>query len=62
MFQLSDKVITQLRIDDTIYRKAKFIAETELRSINNQIEYFTLLGVREYEKEHGSILLDPERE
>lgn len=57
---MHDKTTTQLRINDTIYRKAKYIAEKELRTANSQIEYFVLKGVEQYEKEHGVIVLGSE--
>lgn len=51
------KVALQLRIDEEVHTKLKEISEQELRSLNAQIEYFILMGISKYEKEHpqGSI-------
>lgn len=53
----NNKVATQMRYDETLYEKTKFIAENELRTINAQIEYFMKKGIEAYEKEHGIISL-----
>lgn len=55
------KVSTQMRYDETLYKKTKIIAENEMRTTNAQLEYFMKLGVEAYEKEHGVISL-PEDE
>ena len=52
---MSDKTTTQIRVDNIIYGKVKRIAESELRSTNNQIEYFLKKGIEKYEAEHGTI-------
>jgi hypothetical protein len=52
---MMDKSTTQIRIDGTTYEKTKVIAKRELRSVNNQIEYFMMKGVDSYEKENGVI-------
>ena len=57
---IDDKVAFTFRVDPTAYEKSKVIAKNELRSINSQIEYFVLLGVKQYEKEHGVIALSDE--
>ena len=54
------KVATQMRYDETLYEKAKIIAENEFRSLNAQIEYFIKKGIEAYEKEHGPIQLEAE--
>lgn len=51
------KVSTQMRYDETLYKKTKIIAENEMRTTNAQLEYFMKLGVEAYEKEHGVISL-----
>ncbi len=51
------KVATQMRYDEELYEKTKYIAENEMRTINAQIEYFIKKGVEAYEKEHGIIFL-----
>lgn len=58
---IKGKVSTQMRYDETLYKKTKIIAENEMRTTNAQLEYFMKLGVEAYEKEHGTILL-PEDE
>lgn len=51
------RIATQIRINETAYRKTKYIAKKESRPTNSQIEYFVKLGVEAYEKEHGVIEL-----
>lgn len=51
------RIATQIRINETAYKKTKYIANQESRNTNAQIEYFVKLGVEAYEKEHGTILL-----
>lgn len=53
----NNKIATQMRYDETLYKKTKIIAENEMRTTNAQLEYFMKLGVESYEKEHGVILL-----
>ncbi len=55
------RIATQIRINETAYKKTKYIASKESRNTNAQIEYFVKLGVESYEKEHGTISL-PENE
>ena len=50
-------IATQIRINETAYKKTKYIANQESRNTNAQIEYFVKLGVEAYEKEHGTISL-----
>ncbi|MCL2513562.1 MAG: hypothetical protein FWF08_06640 [Oscillospiraceae bacterium] len=52
------KISTNFRIDETVYKKTKAIARDERRSINSQLEYFVLKGVREYEKEYGTVNIE----
>lgn len=49
------KIALQTRLDETIHQKLKFIADKELRSLNAQLEYFILQGIKEYETNHGQI-------
>ena len=51
------KSVSQVRIDETAYRKMKAIAERENRSTNSQLEYFVKKCVAEYEAQHGPIIL-----
>ena len=57
---IPNRVATQVRINEVIYRKTKIIAQAESRNTNAQIEYFIKLGVEVYEREHGPILLPDE--
>ena len=49
------RISTQVRINDIVYKKTKYIAAQESRATNAQIEYFMKKGVEAYEKEHGII-------
>ncbi len=49
------KIQYTVRLDETILEKAKIIAEMEVRSLNNLIEFFVTKGVSAYEEEHGEI-------
>ena len=51
------RISTQIRINEAVYKKTKYIASQESRATNSQIEYFVKLGVEAYEKEHGTISL-----
>lgn len=51
------KVATQIRLDEVMHKKIKYISEKKLRSLNSQMEYFILKGIEEYEREHGVIQL-----
>ncbi len=54
------RTATQIRINETVYKKTKTIAKLENRNTNSQIEYFIKKGVEAYEKEHGEIILSDE--
>ena len=54
---MESRFSTQLRIDETLASKLKYIAEQELRTMNAQIEYFIKQGVARYEEENGYIIL-----
>lgn len=49
------KIATQIRLDEAIHKKAKYISEKELRSLNSQMEYFILKGIEEFEEKYGVI-------
>ncbi len=49
-----------IRVEDNLLEKAKIISEKEIRSLNNQIEYFIAKGIADYEKEHGAIVFPVE--
>lgn len=55
MRKIDDRISTQLRINETLYKKVKEIAYRENRYTNSQMEYFIRLGVDRYEAEHGPI-------
>lgn len=54
------RIATQIRINETIYRKAKLIAVAENRNANAQLEYFIKKGVEAYEAEYGPISIPKE--
>lgn len=54
------KLATQIRLDEAMHKKVKFIAEKELRSLNSQMEYFILKGIEDYEKQFGVIQFSDE--
>ena len=47
-----------LRVDRLLFKKFRYIAESEGRSANKEIEQFLKKRVAEYEKENGKILVD----
>ena len=52
------KTSTNFRIDEIAYKKTKIIAKNEKRSINSQLEYFVIKGVKEYENLNGEIIVE----
>jgi hypothetical protein len=44
-----------LRVDETLFKKLKFIAEKEKRSANAQIEFAIEKLIFDYESQHGEI-------
>ena len=60
--KLPERVFSQMRIEKTLHSKLRIIASRESRSINAQIEYFAQQGVDRYEKEFGTIVIEPEAE
>lgn len=44
-----------LRVNRTLFKKFRYIAEYEGRSANKEIEQYIKHCVREFEKEHGEI-------
>ena len=55
------RISTQVRLNETAWKKLKIIAKRENRNANSQLEYFLLRSVEAYEAEHGPILLPDER-
>ena len=47
-----------LRIDETNYDKAAYIAKKDLRNMNNFIEVCIVKAIEEYESKNGEIQLD----
>lgn len=43
------KVVTTLRLDEATYEKIVAIAEAEVRSVNNQIEYAIMKFIEAHE-------------
>lgn len=56
----TDKVQTGIRFETTTLRKITYIAKRNKRSLNAQLEYLAHNCVKEYESEHGPIVLDPD--
>ena len=44
-----------IRIEEATLEKARIIAEKEVRSLNNLIEFFVTKGILSYEEENGEI-------
>lgn len=56
---MDDKLVRYtLRVDRVLFQKFRYVAEHEGRSANKEIEQFLKRHVREYEAEHGKIVLD----
>ena len=51
-----------LRVDRLLFKKFRYIAESEGRSANKEIEQYLKRCVAEFEKEHGEISLSEESE
>lgn len=51
----TNKVQTGLRLNETIYEKAKIISAREQRSLNNFIEFVIQRYIEEYEDQNGEI-------
>ena len=49
------KVATQIRLDEEVYGKLKYISKIKCRTLNAQMEYYIRLGIAEYERTHGKI-------
>ena len=53
---MDDKLLRYtLRVDRLLFQKFRYIAESEGRSANKEIEQYLKKLVAEYEKEHGGI-------
>ena len=54
------KILAQLRIDPTIHKKLKAIAEREGRSVNGQIDTIVRKYIEQYEAENGIMTVSDE--
>lgn len=56
---MEDKLLRYtLRVDRILFKKFRYIAESEGRSANKEIEQYLKKRVREYESEFGKIETD----
>lgn len=55
---MSKKIAYTMRIDEEIYKKAQLVAESELRSVNNLIEFLLLKRIQEFEVTQQKNVLD----
>ena len=49
-----------LRVNRNLFQKFRYIAASEGRSANKEIEQYLKKRVTEYEREHGKISVEPE--
>lgn len=56
----TNKIQTGLRLNETLYEKAKVLSAKEQRSLNNLIEYVIQQYIDNYENQHGSIQIPSE--
>ncbi len=60
---MDDKLLRYtLRIDRTLFRKFRYIAEYEGRSANKEIEQYIKRHVSKFEEKHGEIVIDNDDE
>ena len=56
---MDDKLLRYtLRVDRVLFKKFRYVAESEGRSANKEIEQFIKKHIREYEEQHGEIIVD----
>lgn len=55
-----NEVSIQFRMNENTHKKLKLIAALQLRSLNSQIEFFALEGIKKYEKDNGEIKISDE--
>jgi len=55
------KIATQIRLDEDIHLKIKYIADMERRSLNAQMLYALEQCIRVFERENGEILLPKQK-
>lgn len=56
----SNKTVSQVRFDATLFEKIRVVSAEEGRSINAQIEFFAKKGVEAWEAVNGEIKLPDE--
>ena len=54
----TNKIQTGLRLNETLYEKAKILSAKENRSLNNLIEYVLQKYIDEYEEVSGVIFVN----
>lgn len=60
-YHVDDKLLRYtLRVDRLLFQKFRYIAESEGRSANKEIEQYLKRYVAEFEKEHGPIPGEPQ--
>ncbi len=60
---MEDKLLRYtLRIDRTLFKKFRYVAEYEGRSANKEIEQYIKRHVAKFEEKHGEIVIDEETE
>ena len=60
---LDDKLLRYtLRVDRNLFRKFRYVAESEGRSANKEIEQFIKRHVARYEEKYGKIEVDTDEE
>ncbi len=56
---MDDKLLRYtLRVDRVLFQKFRYVAESEGRSANKEIEQFLKRHVQSFEEKHGEIKLD----
>ena len=59
---MEDKLLRYtLRVDRLLFQKFRYIAESEGRSANKEIEQFLKKRVAEFERENGTIPANPQK-
>ncbi len=55
---MNDRTHLSIRMNTELHDKFQYVAAYEGRSMSGQILYLMLTAVREFEKEHGPIVLE----
>lgn len=51
------KRVFTLRLEDPVFDKIEYVAQTEHRSMTNLIEFALIKYLQEYEETHGAIVM-----